>query len=471
LIERLAQRRAQRVRVYFGTQRVTVELSTGARRPQPLRSTSQPIDAAGGLDAALAALGEAMGALRAGTGDLRGLACEVVLADGWIVYDVVALDLLRISSPAAGVAVTATLEDVAGAHPGSLAVRWQWQHDGRGVFAMAVPRVMLGKLKATTAGAGLVLKSVTGEFLSVYNAQRSAITGRRVVFAVGREGGAQIAVLSDGVIRATRFELGGTGGNRLSRAAAGVMRARGEDTTAPTEYVLDATSDDGPEPHDPRWARLRSPADRKLRRDGALKRLKVPQRLALDFVAPPAPAGVGRLLLALSLLALFAGGAQVVLAWQAYQHEKAELASVAQRGATPVSAGARRGAPNAAGLQSADAVARGLTAPWSDLMQSIETIQNKDVALQVIEPIAARQSLRITADGRHPEAMLDYLQQLQGRTLTEVVLTSHQVQVQQPGAPIRFQVQAKWGGAVAPNVPGVPAATQASNAEPARGLR
>ena len=259
-IERLVRRRTQWVRVYFGTQRVNVDLFHGWRRQQLLRGVSRSIDGAGGLDAAVAALGEALRLLRLEAGDLSTCPCEVVLADGWVVYDVVTIDLLRVSQPAAGAAVAATLEDVAGAHPGSLAVRWQWQPDGRGVFAMAIPRVTLGKVKGALTAAGLALKSVTGEFVAVYNAQREALAGRRVVFAVGREAGAQIAVLIDGIIRATRFEFGGAGSVGLSSAAAGVMRARGDDTTAPTQYVLDAIAEDGHAPPDPRWARVRPPS-------------------------------------------------------------------------------------------------------------------------------------------------------------------------------------------------------------------
>src|SRR5262249_51896711 len=117
-------------------------------------------------------------------------------------------------------------------------------------------------VKTTLAAAGLVVKSVTGEFVAVYNAQRPTFTGKRVVFAVGREAGTQIAVLVDGVIRATRFELGGKSAG-LSSAAAGVMRARGDDTTAPTDYVLDAIDDDD---LDPRWSRLHPPAWTSARR-------------------------------------------------------------------------------------------------------------------------------------------------------------------------------------------------------------
>lgn len=257
-IEQLVRRRTHRVRVYLGTRHVTVDLIAGWRTRNLARGVSVAHE--GSIDAALAALAEALREVRRTAGSLRGLACELVLADGWIVYDVVTLDLLRVTPASAATAVGAALADVAGVRAESLDVRWQWQRDGRSVFAMAVAHATLARLRGTLASAGLQLGSLTGEFIAVYNAQRPGFTGRRIVLAVGREGGAQIAVLVDGVIRATRFELGSTGGVQLSNAAAGVMRERGDDTTTPTDYVLDAVADTGHEPIDPRWARVRPPA-------------------------------------------------------------------------------------------------------------------------------------------------------------------------------------------------------------------
>src|SRR5262249_15595704 len=111
-IERLIRRHTRRVHVYFGARRVTADLLAGWRHPQLLFGVSRSIDESGGLDAAIAALVEALRALRAEAGDLTGLACEVVLADNWIVYDVVSIDLLRVSSRSADAAIAATLEDV-----------------------------------------------------------------------------------------------------------------------------------------------------------------------------------------------------------------------------------------------------------------------------------------------------------------------------------------------------------------------
>lgn len=167
-----------------------------------------------------------------------------------------------------------------------------------------------------------------------------------------------------------------------------------------------------------------------------------PQRLTLDFVAPPPARRNGRLLLGIGMVALLVGGAQLALAWQEHQRERADLASLDRQG----NAGgrARAVAANPGALRAAASIARDLSAPWPELMRAMEAIRSADVSLVRVEPIAARGSLRITADARHPDAMLDYLQQMKAQGLADVVLTSHQLQDKQPGTPIRFQAQARW---------------------------
>lgn len=254
----LTARRARRLRIYLGAQHVTVDQLEGGRASAVARGVSVGFD--GSAQAALAALGEALRALAPSAGALRRARCDLVLADTWILYDVVALDLLRVNPAAAATAVGAALADVAGVRPDALDVRWQWQADGRSVFAMALPRALLARVRGALEQAGIALESATGEFVAVYNAQRRSLGGARVVFAVGREAGAQIAVLADGVIRATRFELGRAGGARLKHAAAGVLRERGDDTTSATQYVLDSAANDERDGDDAGWARVRAPA-------------------------------------------------------------------------------------------------------------------------------------------------------------------------------------------------------------------
>lgn len=88
---------------------------------------------------------------------------------------------------------------------------------------------------------------------------------------------------------------------------------------------------------------------------------------------------------------------------------------------------------------------RNLNTPWSDLLDGLEKAPN-NVALLVLEPSAAKRNLTITAEAANPSQMLDYVAALQadGR-FTNVALVSHQLQVQAPGNPLRFQLRASWG--------------------------
>ncbi len=88
---------------------------------------------------------------------------------------------------------------------------------------------------------------------------------------------------------------------------------------------------------------------------------------------------------------------------------------------------------------------RGLNTPWVDLLGALEAAPTQAVALLSVEPSAARRSVRLTAEGRDAKAMLAYLGALQRDTrLAQVVLIAHQVQLQSPGTPVRFQIQAQW---------------------------
>ncbi len=89
---------------------------------------------------------------------------------------------------------------------------------------------------------------------------------------------------------------------------------------------------------------------------------------------------------------------------------------------------------------------RNLEAPWSDLLASLEAAP-ADVALLSIEPSASKRSISLTAEAAGPDEMLNYLQALQvDKRFTNVVLVSHQIQLQASGTPLRFQLRASWGG-------------------------
>jgi hypothetical protein len=90
---------------------------------------------------------------------------------------------------------------------------------------------------------------------------------------------------------------------------------------------------------------------------------------------------------------------------------------------------------------------RNLAAPWADLLVALEKAPS-NVALLAVEPSAVKRSVSLTAEAAGPVDMIKYLQALQSDpNLANVVLVSHQVQVQTPGTPVRFQIRASWGDA------------------------
>lgn len=155
------------------------------------------------------------------------------------------------------------------------------------------------------------------------------------------------------------------------------------------------------------------------------------------------------LLAGLALLAygLFQSGqlvAQRAQAQAGIRDIEASQRSVGSATAVPVRADARQAALVRATRQAAG----NLTTPWSKLLTSLGSTSGKDVALLSIEPSAAKRSVRLVAEARDPTDMLAYVASLQRDTrLSSVVLVSHQVQVQAPGTPVRFQIQAQWGEA------------------------
>jgi Tfp pilus assembly protein PilN len=178
-------------------------------------------------------------------------------------------------------------------------------------------------------------------------------------------------------------------------------------------------------------------------------------RLQLEF-APNARrvSWLGALMLAAGAALLGFSGLQLakVLATNARQADT--LAALeAHRGAAvaAAAASAKRASPSdpaeLARTRAVRLVAQNLVTPWADLLASLESAPNKSVALLSVEPSVSKHSLRLTAEARSAQDMLGYLSALQRDSrLSAVVLVSHQVQAQAPGTPVRFQVQAAWGG-------------------------
>ncbi|MDZ5738915.1 MULTISPECIES: PilN domain-containing protein [Pseudomonas] len=159
-------------------------------------------------------------------------------------------------------------------------------------------------------------------------------------------------------------------------------------------------------------------------------------------------------LLAWSLLAVASATvAGLVLLQQSLQAEQVEReASVhsleQQLGRRPAtvaplsSAASREQAERLAQMQS---VSQQLQRPWQQLFAMLEAQPQDDVALLSLAPDARKGQLRITAEARNLEAMLQYHQRLEASAeLSDVSLLNHEVLAAQPEHPVRFTLTATW---------------------------
>jgi hypothetical protein len=173
-------------------------------------------------------------------------------------------------------------------------------------------------------------------------------------------------------------------------------------------------------------------------------------RLDLDFSPARHNRPAGWLLLAVGVVAALVAGVQFQSAQAARMAVASELSATSER--LP---GAKKKEPARAGppvdprvSKAANQIARELQMPWAEMLAALEAVPTPDVALLGVEPSALRHVVRITAEAKNSAAMLDYLQALQaGPQFADVWLSSHLVQAQTPGAPVRFIVQLKWNGA------------------------
>ena len=165
-------------------------------------------------------------------------------------------------------------------------------------------------------------------------------------------------------------------------------------------------------------------------------------RLELDFAPARRNVPMGWLLLACGLVIASVAGVQFRSAHAERLASATALSTVSGRLMPLGEADAPGVDPRAA--KAAATVARDLRMPWAELLSSLESVQARDVALLGVEPSASRHLVRITAEAKNLDAMLNYVDGLRGPAFPEVTLTSHQFEPQTPGDPVRFVVQARW---------------------------
>ena len=227
------------LRARVGTDHLTLELFSSRRKPQLLARLAQDYagdDAAPALPTelaqAIAALAPALAAMEAGViadggTSIRGLVCDVVIDDAWMLYDVVRADLRGLSPRAADALIGASLADVAGVAASELVSRWQPQGDSPYTLACGLPANVLPVLGETLRARRIVLGSVEGEFVLEYNRYRQRLEPKCSVIAVVREAGAQLAVLIDGVLTSMSFEFGVAAPKELELRGRGLLRVAG----------------------------------------------------------------------------------------------------------------------------------------------------------------------------------------------------------------------------------------------------
>lgn len=176
------------------------------------------------------------------------------------------------------------------------------------------------------------------------------------------------------------------------------------------------------------------------------------QRLQLDFgTGARRVSRAGLAVLLVAVVALAAGGVEFASALATHSRLADTLAAVESRRDAVAAGPSRTAAPDPKELATVRAVrqvSQSLMTPWGDLLESLESVPVQSVAVLSIEPSVSKRSIRITAEARSAQDMLAYLGALQREPrLSAVVLASHQVQTQAPGAPLRFQVRATWKAA------------------------
>lgn len=83
--------------------------------------------------------------------------------------------------------------------------------------------------------------------------------------------------------------------------------------------------------------------------------------------------------------------------------------------------------------------------PWEGLFGTLEGIGLEDVALLSLAPDARKGKLRIAAEARDLEAMLEFHRRLeQSPVLSDVSLLNHEVLAEVPERPVRFELLTTW---------------------------
>ena len=165
--------------------------------------------------------------------------------------------------------------------------------------------------------------------------------------------------------------------------------------------------------------------------------------ILLDFKARRRQGGI------LGAVVLTFGAAGAVLAGIQFHSSSQTLAGLELRLEdieTPRNAG--MGTASAGAAEEAAPVVAALGAPWSLLLQELESASQDiggAVAVLAVEPDRDKGRVRIVAEARDLPMALTYVERLQkSNALRFPMLDSHEVRTEDHDQPVRFQLSADW---------------------------
>ncbi|MFU2329140.1 PilN domain-containing protein [Pseudomonas sp. NFX98] len=90
-------------------------------------------------------------------------------------------------------------------------------------------------------------------------------------------------------------------------------------------------------------------------------------------------------------------------------------------------------------------VSQQLRRPWERLFATLESMQRDNIALLTLTPDARKGQVRISAEARDLDAMLDFHRRLEASDeLSDVSLLSHEIVANVPEHPVQFNLSATW---------------------------
>lgn len=90
-------------------------------------------------------------------------------------------------------------------------------------------------------------------------------------------------------------------------------------------------------------------------------------------------------------------------------------------------------------------VSQQLRRPWERLFATLEAMPRDNIALLTLTPDARKGQVRISAEARDLDAMLDFHRRLEASDeLSDVSLLSHEIVANVPEQPVRFNLSATW---------------------------